>query len=1057
MRNIFRAAFAFTISLLILCVGTASAELVIDQNYQLVSSIRVGRTAYDYTYQVNITNNGSDVQNVTAAVSSGSLNTTIIDGDVNFGDIPAGSTVAGTDTFIIRQNRSYAFDPNSLTWNIQFELAAQIIPPEGGEIQGEGGIVLIVPGGATSDPIPVTITVLQENDLGATPPPNTTFLGGAAIDMGQNELMDNADISMPAPDGVPDGAEVYLAKLVEYAGQTMFQMVDTAIVQNGIIVSQDPAFPGVTTSGSYCFLLAQNVGWVEGQVTNINSGIAVPEAVVTISGGYWLDIADDSGYYSLPAWAGNFIVNAFDDQTGDFGEKQGFMPNDGATVLINVEIGESSGPTQSTLVNGNFEDGLTGWVLSGAGSVVSSLGPISPYEGNYMAMISSGSGAVGGSSSALEQSFTVPSDATTLTIHYNFISEEYPEFVGSQYNDVFNATLHTPDGSIEIAFNSVNTAVWQSVSGIDFPGGDSTCGQTGWITESIDVSQWAGTDDTLTLTVHDVGDTIYDTVVLIDDIELISSLPTLSILPNVLLSITSESYSEDAAHESVYARICNLQNNSITAEDDIDNFMKDHANSQGSGREPSGKILITHLLDNTWGDNLNVDSSFNTVYDASPGLDNDGVFEVVSVTDEGGSLRGTNNTNAYYFSYDGLNDWNAGAITLTQWVDYLEIIKNTYGKIGRLTIFAHGSSGRLHMSDSFILTTNDLQNNTTSRNELSRLRHILSNEAHILLFSCRVAKDALFDSNGTDFVQELANLTGATIHANEDYTGNYNDAWFGDDTDWSLDVVAIPKNATPVITSWSWDSIPLGDSGYSSTYARISNLKNGESQLVSGTIDETFIQASNSGAFQFTTGEIVISNMFDSEWYDLLGVNEHFNSAWYPNDILSDKFEVISQPDKASAPSTTTKTEAYFFSYDESNVLLKDWVDYLENIKLHFKKSIDTLVVYAHGNIGLLCITDTCISTFDIKNDGSIRDELKRLKNILSPNGHILLFSCNTAQDIDFIKELSLLTGAYVHANSNLTSVPENEAPWFSCASNSDCTDWQLDLVCPPDGNCYYE
>jgi len=520
MRNIFRAAFVFTISLLILCVGTASAELVIDLNYQLVSSIRVGRTAYDYTYQVSIINNGSDVQNVTAAVSSGSLNTTIIDGDVNFGDIPAGSTVAGTDTFTIRQNRSYAFDPNSLTWDIQFELAAQIIPPEGGEIQGEGGIVLIVPAGATSDPIPVTITVLQENDLGATPPPNTTFLGGAAIDMGQNELMDNADISMPAPDGVSNGAEVYLAKLVEYAGQTMFKMVDTAIVQNGIIVSQDPAFPGVTGSGSYCFLWAQDVGWVEGQVTNINSGIAVPEAVVTISGGYWLDIADASGYYSLPAWAGNFIVNAFDDQTGDFGEKQGFMPNDGATVLINVEIGESSGPTQSTLINGDFEDGLTGWVLSGAGEVVDSFGPILPYEGSYMALISSGSGAVGGSSSALEQSFTVPECTNKLTIHYNFISEEYPEYVGSVFNDVMRATLHTPDGSREIAFEEVNSANFQPVSGIPCGSGDCTWGQTGWIEASIDVSQWAGADDTLTLTVHDVGDTIFDTVVLLDHIEL---------------------------------------------------------------------------------------------------------------------------------------------------------------------------------------------------------------------------------------------------------------------------------------------------------------------------------------------------------------------------------------------------------------------------------------------------------------------------------------------------------------------------------------------------------
>lgn len=164
------------------------------------------------------------------------------------------------------------------------------------------------------------------------------------------------------------------------------------------------------------------------------------------------------------------------------------------------------------------------------------------------------------------------------------------------------------------------------------------------------------------------------------------------------------------------------------------------------------------------------------------------------LTDEGGSLRGTNNTNAYYFFYDGLNDWNDGAITLTQWVDYLEVIKNTYGRIGRLTIFAHGRPGRLHMSDMFTLTTDNLKNDNTVRSELSRLRDILNNEPHILLFSCRIAKNGLFDSNGTDFVQELANLTGATVHANKEYTGNYEDAWFGADTDWSLDVVAIPNN-----------------------------------------------------------------------------------------------------------------------------------------------------------------------------------------------------------------------------------------------------------------------
>jgi len=81
-----------------------------------------------------------------------------------------------------------------------------------------------------------------------------------------------------------------------------------------------------------------------------------------------------------------------------------------------------------------------------------------------------------------------------------------------------NVTLHTPDGSKEVAFEEVNSANFEPVSGIPCGSGDCTWGQTGWSGKFIDVSQWAGTDDTLTLSVHDVGDTIFDTVVLLDDI-----------------------------------------------------------------------------------------------------------------------------------------------------------------------------------------------------------------------------------------------------------------------------------------------------------------------------------------------------------------------------------------------------------------------------------------------------------------------------------------------------------------------------------------------------------
>jgi len=502
MKYFFRFFSILCVSILLLSFGIATAQDLTIGNYTLISKQRVSRIEYKYTYQADIINTGSDVQNVTATLTSNSPNTCIIDGSLSFGNVNSESTVTSSGTFTIKQNRRYLLDWTELVWDIQYDL---ILGPSGGIFEGKSGVAVTVPPGATNQSVPICIEPVQGDELDINIPPGYTFLGAANLDIGDVVLNTNADITIQSPPEIPEDAEIYVAKVVEYAGTKMFMMVDIAIIQEGSIVSQMmadapfpflPYFTGIVDSGIYCFFWGQNVGWVGGKITHASNGVG------------------------LPAWAGNFVVVAFDDQTGEHGEKQGYMPSNGATVNVNVQIGESAGPIQDALINGDFETGdLTGWELGGAGGVVTSFGPILPYEGSYMAMISSGSGAIGDASSALEQSFTVPVGATTLTIHYNFVSEEYPEFVGSQYNDVFNATLHTPDGAREIVFEEVNSANFQPVEGIPCGSGDCTWGQTGWITASIDVSQWAGTDDTLTLTVHDVGDTIYDTVVLLDNIE----------------------------------------------------------------------------------------------------------------------------------------------------------------------------------------------------------------------------------------------------------------------------------------------------------------------------------------------------------------------------------------------------------------------------------------------------------------------------------------------------------------------------------------------------------
>jgi len=111
----------------ILSYGNAFAGDLVIGNYTLVSKQRMTRTDYLYTYNADITNNGADATNVTATLTSNSPNTIVVTGVLTFGNVAAGATVTSSDTFSIRQNRSYPFDESALVWDVQS------LPPDPGE------------------------------------------------------------------------------------------------------------------------------------------------------------------------------------------------------------------------------------------------------------------------------------------------------------------------------------------------------------------------------------------------------------------------------------------------------------------------------------------------------------------------------------------------------------------------------------------------------------------------------------------------------------------------------------------------------------------------------------------------------------------------------------------------------------------------------------------------------------------------------------------------------------------------------------------------------------
>ena len=213
----------------------------------------------------------------------------------------------------------------------------------------------------------------------------------------------------------------------------------------------------------------------------------------------------------------------------------GLLDKGGNQIVSNYRTTFSAiaGVLPSADANLSLESDTTGYVCSGDCAVISTpFGGISATNGTKVAVITSANSPLVGTQASIKNTtslissgaITVPPGMTHLSFDYKFISAEFMEFIGSTFDDTFLTSIIGPNGYYADITDSVNL-IGENTPGIlfatAFPGmpdtGDSFAGETPWITETIDVSA-LGSPIYVTFIASDVGDTIYSSVVVLDNL-----------------------------------------------------------------------------------------------------------------------------------------------------------------------------------------------------------------------------------------------------------------------------------------------------------------------------------------------------------------------------------------------------------------------------------------------------------------------------------------------------------------------------------------------------------
>lgn len=199
----------------------------------------------------------------------------------------------------------------------------------------------------------------------------------------------------------------------------------------------------------------------------------------------------------------------------------------GSEYSVSFQTGEELTSSLSSL---GFESGTDGILISGNGGIVSMpLWGVSAIEGSHAAVITTGSisdtditgDAIENQYSSLSTGFiAVPAGATTVKVDYYFISDEFLDFIGSVFDDNVTLTATGEYGARSVVLTSVNEYTSDDVTALTVPDdntGDGDFFRSEVTTGTLNISG-LGPNVAVSLTVTDVEDRIYTSIVLLDNI-----------------------------------------------------------------------------------------------------------------------------------------------------------------------------------------------------------------------------------------------------------------------------------------------------------------------------------------------------------------------------------------------------------------------------------------------------------------------------------------------------------------------------------------------------------